>query len=94
MMCMTRDVYDVHDAGDANWGRKNAALLDKLEDNQDVFADIFEVRSQQSGGAVWGLRRSSIIPQSWARVSDPIALLLYCYIAALPRKYSRMASEA
>lgn len=30
-------------AGDAKWGRKNAALLDKLEDNQEVFAEIFEV---------------------------------------------------
>ncbi|CAN0222675.1 unnamed protein product, partial [Ectocarpus sp. 13 AM-2016] len=30
-------------AGELNWGQKNAALLDSLDDNQDAFADIFEV---------------------------------------------------
>ncbi|CAM9519721.1 unnamed protein product [Ectocarpus sp. 12 AP-2014] len=30
-------------AGERNWGQKNAALLDSLDDNQDAFADIFEV---------------------------------------------------
>ncbi|CBJ48735.1 conserved unknown protein [Ectocarpus siliculosus] len=30
-------------AGELNWGQKNAALLDSLDDNQDAFAEIFEV---------------------------------------------------
>lgn len=30
-------------AGDTDWGQKNAALLDKLEENQEAFAEIFEV---------------------------------------------------